>query len=946
MGKQSKRKNKRRSGGGKVTGPAGQVDASLSTGTGVAAASAPSSPVDRLVGKIRHGDPRVRHAALVALSSTLYDSHALSKAADAKKKKAARGAFATKGDKLAAEANNPALLRALAEKTLDADVPCAAAAMGCLSNYVFFYCGHDGATGAAATARPSDDDDDEIEVASDVMVPIVLQRIQGTLGVVRRLGSQMANATANTNAATNVKEIKKDNVVDSRKKGQVPAVPSVSAADKLWLSLEEQWSLLSLSLFTLAGLIENCPSAVQRVGPNSFPLAQSVLQLASDSLQCFTQSESKEGGMNSEGWEKTKKAVSNAAENASRALHSLLDDNASLISSLPLGSSAAAGSALMSVITQLTHTITNKQFSDVTRLHSLGAILSLRRVLVLEKEGSNGATEASQEEQELATALQSCTNDVVIPMLHSLFDVSTSDAADAFPLSAVPNQLVARMMSLSRKLSTLKQDEQIESQIVESVNARKEPARAIARRQKMTKEEKQQQQQHQKQESAKKQGINGEGDMETEMTIEAHGRGDDETKKMEEEACAMVVEEEEDSGVNPDNKNKGEDQDALKHELDVVVQSWKDFVGSYKLAFELVANLCSSVVAEDDEAEMTEGDVDEDEHMWDSDDEAKMLAAAGVMPSRAEETQNCTPAEQATYNSISANRLPEQILDHFQKWVMFLPSLNDVTNKKQDEKTESVPPPILVSDDVEEVLSTCALCLGNMAVMSNLLKWSGSTPSTLSQGRVVENTAQHFWWELESMLSSGNPPGGASKMHHVTSVMLSLLRSQPDLRAAVDAPTLDRLVVLLQRDQAKSHEGTAQLQSHVISMLGVLCSEEHSAEMDALVCHALLECLRCTMTEDSKASTTSGNFGNNAETHSIVITHEILNVLMDMYGGDDCHDLVFEKENVIDHFRRSLPGFKRRVKKVAKASNTTREEVLVWNETALNASRFIKYKGG
>lgn len=72
---------------------------------------------------------------------------------------------------------------------------------------------------------------------------------------------------------------------------------------------------------------------------------------------------------------------------------------------------------------------------------------------------------------------------------------------------------------------------------------------------------------------------------------------------------------------------------------------------------------------------------------------------------------------------------------------------------------------------------------------------------------------------------------------------------------------------------------------------------------------------------------------------------------MDMYGGDDCHDDVFEKNKVLDHFRRCLPGFKRCVKKIGLATvrgkeGAEEEEVCIWNETALNASRFIKYKNG
>ena len=193
-----------------------------------------------------------------------------------------------------------------------------------------------------------------------------------------------------------------------------------------------------------------------------------------------------------------------------------------------------------------------------------------------------------------------------------------------------------------------------------------------------------------------------------------------------------------------------------------------------------------------------------------------------------------------------------------------------------------------------------------------------------------------------------NPLASSSNnKSHVTSVMLSSLRSQPESLTLVDSPTLDRLFSLLQQ-QSENNENAnnialVQMHSHIISMLGVLCSEEqqsqHSAEIDARVCRALLERLRSAMT--------LANTENVNDNGSVIITHEILNVFMDMYGGDDCHEEVFAREDVLGHFQRCLPGFKRRVKKVAAgASGDFSGEVGVWGETALNASRFIKYKKG
>mmetsp|Transcript_1754 Transcript_1754/g.2595 ORF Transcript_1754/g.2595 Transcript_1754/m.2595 type:complete len:140 (+) Transcript_1754:3-422(+) len=138
-------------------------------------------------------------------------------------------------------------------------------------------------------------------------------------------------------------------------------------------------------------------------------------------------------------------------------------------------------------------------------------------------------------------------------------------------------------------------------------------------------------------------------------------------------------------------------------------------------------------------------------------------------------------------------------------------------------------------------------------------------------------------------------------------------------------------------------------------MLGVLCCSEeqrptyHSSAtaMGAKVCRALLERLR-------SASEDNNHNHANAVTNSVIVTHEILNVLMDIYGDDDeIKEEVFRREDVLGHFQRCLPGFKRRVKKVAATAGSgggggsvSREEVDVWSEAALNASRFIKYMKG
>ena len=422
---------------------------------------------------------------------------------------------------------------------------------------------------------------------------------------------------------------------------------------------------------------------------------------------------------------------------------------------------------------------------------------------------------------------------------------------------------------------------------------------------------------------------------------------------MEGGGAAMVVEDD-DSKVSSEDDNTKDNSSAqqednkedFKQELDNVVQSWRDLMGSYKLALELVANLCCAQKEDDEEEAMggdDEGMYDDDEHMWDSDDEAKLMAEAQANSNQSTGGSAVSPFEQATYNAMSnqAVQLPEQTLIFFRKWMDFLPVVAEEDNSGNKGAPE------LVVEDVNELLATCALCLENMTACATLPTWSCSPVplvlKSISDVNTVDNGLQLFWWGIVSILSTSNGSNSKNSLHNVTSVLLSLLRNQTASRALVDSSTLDLLFNLListpkEVSSNSSNGGSSdivlQMHCHIISMLGVLCSEPHPAEIDARVCSALLERLRSIMTDSNH---------DNSPTqlrHSIVITHEILNVLMDTYGCDDCHEKVFVKEKALDHFERCLPGFKRRIKKC----RDEEEDMHIWNETALNASRFIKYK--
>ncbi|EED90979.1 predicted protein [Thalassiosira pseudonana CCMP1335] len=939
MGKQSKRKgNKRKSGGhhrpSLATDPSLSISGAANTGNDGGANGAAAT----VVSKIRHGDARVRHAALVALSSTLYDANSLKGAAEravsSTNNMTSSTTIGAANTNNAVTPSNPILLRALSERILDQDVPCATAACGCLSNYVLFYASSVGGDASSYTGTTNNNycgatansvgggqkgDSEELEVASQVMVPILLQRVQLSLQTLEELMGQFISTAADPATAKNNKS------VAASPNNSKNSTSSTSSNDKLLSTILSQWTLLSLSLQTLAGLIENCNLAVQRMSVGvAFAGILSVLRVAAAGLVGVGSTAGGDGASIT----KDTQPILDAATNAARALHSLLDDNVALISCIPTADNTTAVSSLaspttalpnvISVVTVLTKTITNTHFSPMTRLHASGAVLSLRRILVVDSE-SDGQVCNSSSDEKIRFALQSCASNVILPMLCGLFELNMDPDQEDGSSSTNPSLILKKMMVLSNQLQTQKQDEDMESEIVNEINARKEPARLIARRQKEEKDRLKEQKQQLKTKDGDGVAIMEDGD--NTKQIESAGTAD----------AAMV--EDDASGMEG-----AETADVdLKEELDNVIQSWRDLVGSHKLALELVANLCSGKEDEedDDEGGMMYGD-DENEHMWDSDDEAQLVASSEAAAANSNAQSNSTPSEKEMYTSMATHHLTEQILIFFRNWAMFLPSLNGEY-------------PRLVLEDVEEVLATCTLCLGNM-IACDIPTWASATArkeivAVLCDGPSVENGTELYWWGLVSML--GSSAIMTENTHHevkahITSVILSLLRHQPHARTLVDSPRLDLMHALLSMtpdDKPESRDANdALVRTHcnVIAMLGVLCSEPHPATVNTRVCSALMVRLRSPLSNTNSDSSTYSR-------QSVIVVNEIYNVLMDMYGGDDCHDDVFEQQDVLGHLQRSLPGFKRSIKRVA-PSERSREEVDIWSETALNASRFIKYK--
>jgi hypothetical protein len=171
------------------------------------------------------------------------------------------------------------------------------------------------------------------------------------------------------------------------------------------------------------------------------------------------------------------------------------------------------------------------------------------------------------------------------------------------------------------------------------------------------------------------------------------------------------------------------------------------------------------------------------------------------------------------------------------------------------------------------------------------------------------------------------------------SVMVALLRFRPALVKWVNEKDLELLLNLVLTEYpetGKTQEEVAttvsDIQKDSITILGILCSEPHPESINQRVCDTFLTLLLRT------------------RSISTPVMSEVLNVLMDMYSADEGdvnnHESVFRQKDVVGAFQKSVPILKRKVREEESKEGTSSEEVFVWKEIILNATRFIKYKKG
>eukprot|EP00903_Cladosiphon_okamuranus_P013639 g12703.t1 len=385
---------------------------------------------------------------------------------------------------------------------------------------------------------------------------------------------------------------------------------------------------------------------------------------------------------------------------------------------------------------------------------------------------------------------------------------------------------------------------------------------------------------------------------------------------------------------------------------------WKLAVAEpLKLTAEVMANLCALAAGDGEE---------EEEEEWGSDDEDAMERAAcgggGGGGGGMEATQQ--QANGGAHSTVLLDAMTDG--GALERTVTTLRTLLSPTPKDQEAQpaaaatatlgggargamTEATPPPTTaegaaaaaaggaaesgsrlpfpsgVAGDLADLRATVALCAANL-VQNLPPKALGESPLGL-------------WLELCGMCESAMERA-PSCVETVSGVMWGLVRrAGPEVAAWVRANA-----------GSAAAGGAAEPAADPLPLIKRLCDPATTRAFEARVnAVGILGALGSAAAAAAAATTAGGgsDFGlgralvQAMEDPHVLVQAEALNAVMDVYG-DDGQDAAFRASGAPAALAVGVPAFKRKVKQEGKVLG--RDAMCHLKETALNASRFVKYK--
>ena len=197
----------------------------------------------------------------------------------------------------------------------------------------------------------------------------------------------------------------------------------------------------------------------------------------------------------------------------------------------------------------------------------------------------------------------------------------------------------------------------------------------------------------------------------------------------------------------------------------------------------------------------------------------------------------------------------------------------------------------------------------------------------------------------------------------VCTTAVAALRSRPTLQQYIlaEQDEVDHLLAVLPTSTTTNPLSTLSVTRSlivrdIINVLGIVVSQQdHTIDIDRKVCRAMMNVLLFMGDEIRKVSTVTPN-STGVSYRYVVITSEIINAIMDIYGKDDCYLTVFTNLDCLTHLQKTTPLLKKHIgilRAAVHTSNTgsnnmndydyyTYDDIEQWKEIMLNTNRFVQ----
>ncbi|CAM9224958.1 unnamed protein product, partial [Hapterophycus canaliculatus] len=371
---------------------------------------------------------------------------------------------------------------------------------------------------------------------------------------------------------------------------------------------------------------------------------------------------------------------------------------------------------------------------------------------------------------------------------------------------------------------------------------------------------------------------------------------------------------------------EGEEKEAASPDKDAELRwEWKLAVAEpLKLTAEVLTNLCA-LAAGDGE--------DEEEMEWDSDDEDAMEQAACGVGGAGDQHSNGNAQAALLLDAMAQRGALQRTLTALQ--ALLSPTPRDRHQQQQSPAIAEaaaaaadnrLPLPAGVAGDLADLRATVALCAANL-VQNLPQKALGGNPFAL-------------WLELCGMCEAAMERA-PSCVETVTGVMWGLVRrAGPAVAAGVteNAPTSSSSAAT-----GSTPAPAVGAAADPLPLMLRLCDPETTRAFEARVnAVGMLGALGSAAAAAGAADPALGRALVQAmEDPHVLVQAEALNAVMDVYGGDGL-DEEFRAAGAPAALASGVPAFRRKVKQEGKALG--RDALCHLKETALNASRFVKYK--